>query len=217
MSGVMFVVHIPSARHEKILRQRVNEELAKANQASVEDEKRKDDQGGDGEGVTKPFLTPQPERHLKEQNEDHRNSFLDLADPQQDQHSQPTLNAPSDGIPFIDVCDTDAVDLPKTPIAPDKEKEGGNGDSNPTGNSLAVPLDRSNALRKSWDGFKDILGSARRTKELQKETEKIQLSADSTLDVVMKEILRQKQIKTSAWVETNKGRGHQNRARGVTM
>lgn len=64
MSGVMFVVHIPSARYEKILRQRVNEELAKANQASVEDETKKVDKG-DGEG-SKPFLTPQPPRHLKE-------------------------------------------------------------------------------------------------------------------------------------------------------
>lgn len=72
-----------------------------------------------------------------------------------------------------------------------------------------VPFDRSTALRKSWEGFKDIMGSARRTKELQKETEKIQLSADSSLDEVMKEILRQKQIRTSAWVDTNKGRGHQ--------
>lgn len=64
MSGVMFVVHIPSAKYEKILRQRVNEELAKASQATVEDETKKDDKG-DGEG-TKPFLTPQPPRHFKE-------------------------------------------------------------------------------------------------------------------------------------------------------
>ncbi|XP_001653400.2 uncharacterized protein LOC5570921 [Aedes aegypti] len=202
MSGVMFVVHIPSARYEKILRQRVNEELAKANKASVEDEKKKDDKG-DGEG-TKPFLTPQPPRHLKEQNAEHRSSFLDLADPQQEQHKQPLLTASTENIPFIDVCDTDAVDDQKTP--PEKEA---NGDTNPTANSLAVPFDRSTALRKSWEGFKDIMGSARRTKELQKETEKIQLSADSSLDEVMKEILRQKQIRTSAWVDTNKGRGHQ--------
>ncbi|XP_062545675.1 uncharacterized protein LOC134212121 [Armigeres subalbatus] len=206
MSGVMFVVHIPSAKYEKILRQRVNEELAKASQATVEDETKKDDKG-DGEG-TKPFLTPQPPRHFKEQSDEDRNNFLDLANLQQDQNKIPVLNLPNDSIPFIDVCDTDAVKNPETSPEQHKNKEG-NIDSNPAGNSLVVPLDRSTTLRKSWEGIKDIMGSARRTKELQKETEKIQLSADSSLDEVMKEILRQKHIRTSAWVETNKGRGHQ--------
>lgn len=206
MSGVMFVVHIPSARYEKLLRQKVNEELAKGNQATVVDEKQDDKSGGAGGDGTKSFLTPQPARHLEQQNEEHRHSLLDITDLQQEQQKQPALNTQGDVIPFIDVSDADAVEIPNTPLASHKEPSE---ETNPTGNSLAVPLDRSTALRKSWEGFKDIMGSARRCKELQKETEKIQLSADSTLEVVMKEILRQKQIRTSAWVETNKGRGHQ--------
>ncbi|XP_065088980.1 uncharacterized protein LOC135710359 isoform X1 [Ochlerotatus camptorhynchus] len=206
MSGVMFVVHIPSARYEKVLREKVNEELAKTNQATVEDEKKDDKSGAGGDG-TKPFLTPQPPRHLQQQNEEHRHSLLDITDPQQEQQKQPTLNTQGDVIPFIDVSDADAVEIPKTPLA--SHKESTEEPANPTGNTLGVPLDRSTALRKSWEGFKDIMGSARRCKELQKETEKIQLSADSTLAEVMKEILRQKQIRTSSWVETNKGRGHQ--------
>lgn len=215
MSGVMFVVHIPSQRYEKILREKVNEELAKANQAAVVDET-KDDKSGDGGGggggdgddgdAKTPFQTPQPARHLQQQNEEHHHSLLDLTDSQQEQHKQPAPSIESDAIPFIDVTDADGVQVPKTPLNPSKEQTE---DSNPAGDSLAVPLDRSSALRKSWEGFKDIMSSARRVKELQKETEKIQLSADSSLVEVMKEILRQKHIRTSAWVEANKGRGHQ--------
>lgn len=193
------MVHIPSAKYEKILRQRVTEELAKTNQAAVEDEKKKNEKG-DGE-CTKPFLTPQPPRHSKEEQSV---NFLDLAT-QNSHHKIPDLNVPTDSISFIDA---DTVEFPSTPGAQPKNKEG-HGDSKGTGNMLTVPLDRSTGLRKSWEGIKDIMGSARRTKELKKETEKIQLSADSSLDEVMKEILRQKHIRTSAWVETNKGRGHQ--------
>lgn len=202
MSGVMFVVHIPSQRYEKILRDKVNEEVAKANQAEVVDERKEDRSGGDGDAKV-PFLTPQPARHLQQQNEQHRHSLLDLTNREQQVQLAPSIQAE---IPFIDVTDADGVQVPKTPSVSSKEVEE---NGNTAGNALPVPLDRSNALRKSWEGFKDIMSSARRCKELQKETEKIQLTADSSLVEVMKEILRQKHIRTSAWMEANKGRGHQ--------
>lgn len=173
--------------------------------AAVVDETKIAKTGGGGD-ETKPFLTPQPPRHLQQQNEDHRHSFLDIADLQQDQQKQLAVNTQGDVIPFIDISDADAEEIPKTPLVSHGEPSE---ESNAVGNSLGIPLDRSTTLRKSWEGFKDIMGSARRCKELQKETEKIQLSADSALEVVMKEILRQKQIRTSAWVQTNKGCGHQ--------
>lgn len=85
MAGVLFMVHIPSGRYEKILRQKAKEQLAATADAKFEDEKPAGESGvgekpaatpvvksggaaGTGLGLgtteeTQPFLTPQPRKH----------------------------------------------------------------------------------------------------------------------------------------------------------
>lgn len=246
MAGVLFMVHIPSARYEKILRQKAKEQLAATADAKFEDEKpaggtaeekpastpvvsksggAASSAAGEGTGAgllgtseeTQPFLTPQPRKHqLKAQaakeKEELRHSLLDLTDANQnkqqpDQQQQKEKPPESDGslpIPFIDGPEKDGL---KTPNPDDKES---NGDA--PKNTLTVPFDRTSALRKSWEGFKDILGSARKEKEKDPRdvvVESMNLDAESSLEDIMKVIIREKKITTAAWMDTNKGKGHQ--------
>lgn len=87
MAGVLFMVHIPSGRYEKILRQKAKEQLAATADVKLEDEKPAGEGGvaekpaatpvvksggaaGTGASLglgtteeTQPFLTPQPRKH----------------------------------------------------------------------------------------------------------------------------------------------------------
>lgn len=213
MAGVLFVVHIPSARYEKVLRQKAQEKASKTNSAKFEDEKAEEKITTD---EAQPFLTPQPRKHQLKETEEHRRSLLDLSDPQlklQPKTPKPLPDDIIDGadnasIPFIDHADGDGLGKVgfKTPTPPTKE------DTNPSKNTLGVPFDRTSALRKSWEGFKDILGSARKDKEKDPRdlaAEKFNLDGESSLEDVMKEIVREKKLYTAAWIETNKGRGYQ--------
>lgn len=244
MAGVLFMVHIPSGRYEKILRQKAKEQLAATADVKLEDEKPAGEGGvaekpaatpvvksggaaGTGASLglgtteeTQPFLTPQPRKHqLKvKEKEELRHSLLDLTDANQNkqklQPSQQQEKKPPDAgavppIPFID-CPTENTEKEgfKTPTLEDKESSG-DGQKNTT---LTVPFDRTSALRKSWEGFKDILGSARKEKEKDPRdvvVESMNLDAESSLEDVMKVIIREKRITTAAWMDTNKGKGHQ--------
>ncbi|XP_058446934.1 uncharacterized protein LOC131427604 [Malaya genurostris] len=206
MAGVLFIVHIPSAKHEIILRQKEKERLAKSSSAEITDEK---GTKKDGTDETQPFLTPQPQKHLLKDKEDLRRSFFDLAERQhkdsnanQIQGDSSNLLPPTLIIPVINCPDGDGMDDPKTP----------ENNIEAVGQSLAVPFDRTSALRKSWEGFKDILSSARKDKEKDPRTveaEKFNLDAESTLEDVMKEIIQEKKIYNAAWIESNKGKGYQ--------
>lgn len=229
MAGVLFLVHIPSARYEKVLRQKEKEKLAKTAGTSIEDEKLATPLAAGAKMAltpanvglrvvneeAQPFLTPQPRKHQIQGKEELRRSLLDLTDPkknEQTQKQQPRIvlggddagNQPS--IPFID-C-PDAADGPgsngvviKTPTNDDQPKE-----------TLTVPFDRTSALRRSWEGFKDILGSARKEKPKDPRDaalESMNLDSESSLEDVMKVIIEEKRIYTAAWIDTNKGKGHQ--------
>ncbi|XP_058819469.1 uncharacterized protein LOC131682189 [Topomyia yanbarensis] len=203
MAGVLFIVNIPSAKFEIILRQKEKEKLAKSSSAELTDEK---GDKKDASNENEPFLTPRPQRHLLKDKEDLRRSFFDLT------QCKPKDSKPTEGeggaaipqlvIPVINCPDGDGLDDPKSP----------QDDNDAAKQSLAVPFDRTSALRKSWEGFKDILSSARKDKEKDPraaEAEKFNLDAESTLEDVVKEIIREKKIFNSAWIETNKGKGYQ--------
>ncbi|XP_055593760.1 uncharacterized protein LOC129744963 [Uranotaenia lowii] len=236
MAGHLFVVQIPTARYEKVLRQKIQDKLAKSSSTKFEDEKEGPQLVGSAEdeqkqpllatsGDPQSFLTPQPRKHqLKEPAKDDqlRRSLLDLTE--QNQEPEPKQKQPPDQvtssetgrdadgedgsnnaqtIPFIDCTEG----TPKTPVAAPAQGDEKDGKAN-----LAVPFDRASALRKSWEGFKDILGSARKEKEKDPrdvEAEKFNLDAESSLEDVMKEIIREKKIQTASWTESNKGRGYQ--------
>lgn len=235
MAGVLFMVHIPSVRYEKILRQKAKEQLAATADAKFEDEKPAGvggTEGGAGEkpvstpragpgaslGTSEeaqPFLTPQPRKHQLKvtEKEELRHSLLDLTDanqnkqqkpqPLQQQEKKPPEDDAAQPIPFID-SDKDGY---KTPTLEDKESSG-----DAPKNTLTVPFDRTSALRKSWEGFKDILGSARKEKEKDPRdavVESMNLDAESSLEDIMKVIIREKRITTAAWTDTNRGKGHQ--------
>lgn len=239
MAGVLFMVHIPSVRYEKILRQKAKEQLAATADAKFEDEKSAGvggTEGGAGEkpvstpraghgaslgaglGTSEeaqPFLTPQPRKHQLKVTEKEalRHSLLDLTDakqnkqqkpqPLQQQEKKPPEDDAAQPIPFID-SDKDGY---KTPTLEDKESSG-----DAPKNTLTVPFDRTSALRKSWEGFKDILGSARKEKEKDPRdavVESMNLDAESSLEDIMKVIIREKRITTAAWMDTNKGKGYQ--------
>lgn len=241
MAGVLFMVHIPSARYEKILRREAKEKLAATVDAKVEDEKpagsgiviveekattpvSSNVSSGGGLGIgttdeTQPFLTPQPTKHrIKEkEKEELRHSLLDLTDANQNKQQQHSLQQKKtlEGetvppIPFIDSQTGIAPekDVFRTPTLEDKESGG----KDAANNTLTVPFDRTSALRKSWEGFKDILGSARKEKEKDPRdvvVESMNLDAESTLEDIMKVIIQEKRISTAAWMDSNKGKGHQ--------
>ncbi|XP_053693931.1 uncharacterized protein LOC128741855 [Sabethes cyaneus] len=203
MAGVLFIVQIPSARYEVILRQKEKDKTAKSSSAEVTDEKR---DKKDGNAETIPFLTPQPRKHaLANKDGKEIRSFADR------QRKEPKiaeeieaaeLPGPSVVVPTINLPDGDALDDPQTP----------QDNADAVQQSLAVPFDRTSALRKSWEGFKDILSSARKDKEKdtrEAAAEKFNLSAESPLETVMKDILQDQKIKSAAWIETNRGKGYQ--------
>lgn len=240
MAGVLFMVHIPSGRYEKILRQKAKEQLASTADAKFEDERPAGvggaetgvggkpastpiAKGGGGEASlgaglgtseeTQPFLTPQTRKHqLKaKEKEELRHSLLDLTDANQNKRQgkkPPEGDAGQSSIPFID-CQTGNTEKDDV-ISPTLEDKDSNGDAPKT--TLTVPFDRTSALRKSWEGFKDILGSARKDKEKDPRDAVVQsmnLDAESSLEDVMKVIIREQRITTAAWMDTNKGKGHQ--------
>lgn len=239
MAGVLFMVQIPSAKYEKVLRQKAKEQLAGTADAKFEDEKpaggttgaeekpaatpvsKSEGAGGGGGGggllgtaeEAQPFLTPQPRKHQlkakEKEKEELRHSLLDLTDANQNKQQQQQKKKPPEGdgslpIPFIDCPDNDVL---KTPNPDDKESADA-----PKNTTLTVPFDRASALRKSWEGFKDILGSARKEKEKDPRdavVESMNLDAESSLEDIMKVIIREKRLNTAAWMDTNKGKGHQ--------
>ncbi|EDO63373.1 AGAP008879-PC, partial [Anopheles gambiae str. PEST] len=61
MAGILFVVHIPSARYERELRRKEQELLAKTATVTTEDEKDGERPSGKSDEM-EPFVTPQPKK-----------------------------------------------------------------------------------------------------------------------------------------------------------
>ncbi|XP_055546990.1 uncharacterized protein LOC129731198 [Wyeomyia smithii] len=200
MAGVLFIVQIPTAKYEVILRQK-EKEKTKSNSAEVTNEKR---DNKDGTEETIPFLTPQPRKHVLT-DKDPLPSFDDREQKEpnlKEGGDAPQPPPPSLVVPTINLPDDDASNDPETPQNNEDDVQ----------QSLAVPFDRTSALRKSWEGFKDILSSARKDKEKNSReaaAEKFNLNADSPLETVMKDILQDQKITSAAWIETNRGKGYQ--------
>lgn len=212
MAGVLFVVHIPTAKYEKILRQRAKDKLAKTSATKFEDEKGEEKVKNE---EAEPFLTPQVRKHQPQVNDEVRRSLVDLTEdkkqPPPSQHGD-TANAPEQRpIPYIDCSEGDGLGRDEFQTPPMSQRLDNN-DNIPAKDTLAAPFDRSSALRKSWEGFKDIIGSGRKDKEKDPRdvaAESFNLDADSSLEEIMKVIIKEKRISTAAWIETNKGHGYQ--------
>ncbi|XP_053673725.1 uncharacterized protein LOC128723985 [Anopheles nili] len=202
MAGILFVVHIPSARYERELRRQEQDRLAKGASATTEDEKDSDRPPGKSE-ETEPFVTPQLKKPTAKIP---RSSIFINASEEDSKKSEPA------GPPTIKFIDQDGEEIPSKAVEgkpdDDKDADGGDKGKDKKSNFLAEPFDRASALRKSWDGFKDLIGSARKEKTAREEAaEKLTLTGDSSMEEVLKTIINEKRIHTAAWIETDKGNG----------
>ncbi|XP_058058095.1 uncharacterized protein LOC131209122 [Anopheles bellator] len=201
MAGILFVVHIPSARYERELRRKEQERLAKTATATTEDEKDTENPSDE----TQPFVTPQPK---KIQPKVPRSNFIKAPDDGGDKKAGIPI------APVIKFIDQDGEEIPKIE-GQEKEEDDTNGDKDGGGkekdkksNFLAEPFDRASALRKSWDGFKDLVSSARKEKTAREEAaEKLTLTGDSSMEEILKTIISEKRLHTAAWIETDQGNG----------
>uniref|UniRef100_A0A182Q8K0 DUF389 domain-containing protein n=1 Tax=Anopheles farauti TaxID=69004 RepID=A0A182Q8K0_9DIPT len=201
MAGILFVVHIPSARYERELRRQEQERLAKTATATTEDEKDTERPSGKSEEM-EPFVTPQPK---KVTSKIPRSSHITKPSDEDGKKVEPV------GPPTIKFIDQDGEEIPSKPAESkegDENEEGADKGKDKKSNFLAEPFDRASALRKSWDGFRDLLGSARKEKTAREEAaEKLTLTGDSSMEEVLKTIITEKRIHTAAWIETDKGNG----------
>ncbi|XP_049536884.1 uncharacterized protein LOC125951848 [Anopheles darlingi] len=197
MAGILFVVHIPSASYERELRRKESERLAKTSSASTEDEKEPGEKGAESQ----PFITPQPKTA---QSKIPRSNIIKAPD-------EGTKNpAPPIGAPIIKFIDQDGDEIPSVDGGDGKEqdKDGADKGKEEKSNFLGDPFDRTSALRKSWNGLKDLIGSARKDKTAREEAaEKLTLTGDSSMEEVLKTIIAEKRLHTAAWIETDQGNG----------
>ncbi|XP_040161850.1 uncharacterized protein LOC120899743 [Anopheles arabiensis] len=202
MAGILFVVHIPSARYERELRRKEQELLAKTATVTTEDEKDGERPSGKSDEM-EPFVTPQPK---KVTSKIPRSSNVIKASDDDSKKADPV------GPPTIKFIDQDgeeiATQTADSKEGDEKDADGGDKGKDKKSNFLAEPFDRASALRKSWDGFKDLIGSARKEKTAREEAaEKLTLTGDSSMEEVLKTIIQEKRIHTAAWIETDKGNG----------
>lgn len=207
MAGVLFVVHIPSARYERELRRKEQERLAKATTATTEDEKDGDKLMGKSE-ETDPFITPQHKQPVSKL--PRSTNFINAVE-EEGKTAEPAKPGAAPTIKFID---QDGEEIPAKPSegkdedGKDTEKDDDEKGKDKKSNFLAEPFDRASALRKSWEGFKDLVGSARKEKTAREEAaEKLTLTGDSSMEEVLKTIINEKRLHTAAWIETDKGNG----------
>uniref|UniRef100_A0A182LUI5 Uncharacterized protein n=1 Tax=Anopheles culicifacies TaxID=139723 RepID=A0A182LUI5_9DIPT len=199
MAGVLFVVHIPSARYERELRRKEQEQLAKTATATTEDEKDTERPSGKSEEM-EPFVTPQPK---KASSKIPKSSNVVKPSDDDGKKGDPV------GPPAIKFIDQDGEEIATEAVdAKEEDADEGEKGKDKKSNFLAEPFDRASALRKSWDGFKDLIGSARKEKTAREEAaEKLTLTGDSSMEEVLKTIIAEKRIHTAAWIETDKGNG----------
>lgn len=202
MAGVLFVVHIPSARYERELRRKEQERLAKSTTATTEDEKDGEKLNGKSE-ETQPFVTPQPKKPVPKVP---RSSIITAPD------DDIRTTGDAGAAPTIKFIDQDGEEIPgkvgEDGEAKDDDKDGDEKGKDKKSNFLAEPFDRASALRKSWDGFKDLLGSSRKEKTAREEAaEKLTLTGNSSMEEVLKTIINEKRLHTAAWIETDQGNG----------
>lgn len=202
MAGVLFVVHIPSARYERELRRKEQERLAKSTTATTEDEKDGEKLNGKSE-ETQPFVTPQPKKPVPKVP---RSSIITAPD------DDTRTTGDAGAAPTIKFIDQDGEEIPgkvgEDGEAKDDDKDGDEKGKDKKSNFLAEPFDRASALRKSWDGFKDLLGSSRKEKTAREEAaEKLTLTGNSSMEEVLKTIINEKRLHTAAWIETDQGNG----------
>ncbi|XP_058120794.1 uncharacterized protein LOC131282381 [Anopheles ziemanni] len=202
MAGVLFVVHIPSARYERELRRKEQERLAKSTTATTEDEKDGEKLNGKSE-ETQPFVTPQPKKPVSKIP---RSSIITAPD------DDDRVAGDAGAAPTIKFIDQDGEEIPGKPGDDDEpkddDKDGDEKGKDKKSNFLAEPFDRASALRKSWDGFRDLLGSARKEKTAREEAaEKLTLTGNSSMEEVLKTIINEKRLHTAAWIETDQGNG----------
>ncbi|XP_049279883.1 uncharacterized protein LOC125762130 [Anopheles funestus] len=199
MAGILFVVHIPSARYERELRRKEQEQLAKTTTATTEDEKDSERPSSKLEEM-EPFVTPQPKKAPSK-----IPKSSNVIKPSDDDNKKPDPIGP----PAIKFIDQDGEEIASQPVdAKDDDADEGEKGKDKKSNFLAEPFDRASALRKSWDGFKDLIGSARKEKTAREEAaEKLTLTGDSSMEEVLKTIIAEKRIHTAAWIETDKGNG----------
>lgn len=202
MAGVLFVVHIPSARYERELRRKEQERHAKSTTATTEDEKDGDKLNGKSE-ETQPFVTPQPKKPVPKVP---RSSIITAPD------DDDRTTGDAGAAPTIKFIDQDGEEIPgklgEDGEAKDDDKDDDEKGKDKKSNFLAEPFDRASALRKSWDGFKDLLGSSRKEKTAREEAaEKLTLTGNSSMEEVLKTIINEKRLHTAAWIETDQGNG----------
>lgn len=203
MAGILFVVHIPSARYERELRRKEQEQLAKTTSVTTEDEKDSERPSGKSEEM-EPFVTPQPKKAISKIPKS--SNLIKASD-------DDGKKAEAAGPPTIKFIDQDGEEIAKQ-VVDTKDDDGkdagedGEKGKEKKSNFLAEPFDRASALRKSWDGFKDLIGSARKDKTAREEAaEKLTLTGESSMEEILKTIITEKRIHTAAWIETDKGNG----------
>uniref|UniRef100_A0AAG5D9M6 Uncharacterized protein n=1 Tax=Anopheles atroparvus TaxID=41427 RepID=A0AAG5D9M6_ANOAO len=204
MAGVLFVVHIPSAKYERELRRKEQERIENSTTATTEDEKDGDKLGGKSE-ETQPFVTPQLKKPVAKVP---RSSIITAGD-EDGSRAVPAMVGGAPTIKFIDQ-DGEEIEGKRAEDAEEKdgEKDDGENGKEKKGNFLAEPFDRASALRKSWDGFRELIGSARKEKTAREEAaEKLTLTGSSSMEEVLKTIINEKRLHTAAWIETDKGNG----------
>lgn len=72
-------------------------------------------------------------------------------------------------------------------------------------------LGERTTIRKSWDGFKDVLASVRRKKKTVEEifSNDLNLALDAYMEEILEAIIKKKNIKRVTWLDTKNGEGHQ--------
>uniref|UniRef100_U5EUZ1 Putative conserved plasma membrane protein n=1 Tax=Corethrella appendiculata TaxID=1370023 RepID=U5EUZ1_9DIPT len=209
MAGVLFVVHIPSARYERQLREHhmkpdlADDATTLTNQtrcSSPRDIVYNNKKQISRTPVSTPNLNYRPPRprsisqeSLTETNEKSTEEIsinMDSIDNIEPDDS--TLKIQDETTPKNTNENTNLLNAPK--------KFGSLNDITPT----------SSRIKKSWEGFKELVSSARKEpNKKEHDSNGLNLDDDSTMEEIMSEIIRKMKIDNAGWVETNKGKGYQ--------
>ncbi|XP_063702328.1 uncharacterized protein LOC134832273 [Culicoides brevitarsis] len=194
MSGVLFVCHIPSKEVEKKLRSKKNKRTA----VNEENEKGKVTFGRRTRSVsesTTPLTTPEMQRY---------GTFF------KEQESGSTDELETESL----MSETANTQKTSEALAPPEDKLSNRSKSCDRLNQLDKD---PNVIRKSWEGVKDILSSARKnsSKKLIEPPDEdhfeneLGLPPNAYMCQIMSAILKVKNIRRASWLDTKNGEGHQ--------
>uniref|UniRef100_A0A336LZL7 CSON006277 protein n=1 Tax=Culicoides sonorensis TaxID=179676 RepID=A0A336LZL7_CULSO len=203
MSGVVFVIHIPSKETEKKLRDshRKQTDVSDVNEKNGENGVNFKESPKTVSEETTPLTTPEMQRNVMFSKEKERSyKSFECVD---------TLDGFSSDLGDTDSLKSDTTQYRKVLKLPDTLSK-----RSKSYDRLNAVSDQGSVIRKSWEGLKDIVGSAKKqkksveTQSLHDENE-LGLAPDAFMVEIMEAILKYKNIRRTSWLETKSGHGIQ--------